>query len=100
MNITLYTGPNCELCEQALGLIHELEGPIELEKVNVRDSVELYHLYGARIPVVKKNSDIEKGSLDSSSNGSSQSPLYSPSHVSSNELGWPFSLLQLRAFLA
>jgi glutaredoxin len=92
MKITLYTGPNCGLCELALTLIHELEGSVELEEVNVRDSVELYHLYGARIPVVKKHINEEQDSLDKS--------IHSPSHVSPNELGWPFSLIQLRAFLS
>jgi hypothetical protein len=80
MRITLYTGPQCELCEQALALILQIEEPVDLKKVSVRDTVELYHLYGARIPVIKKNSAIEQGSVA--------------------DLGWPFTLTQLREFLA
>jgi hypothetical protein len=80
MRITLYTGPHCELCDLAVKLIEQLGENVELEKVNIRESTELYHLYGARIPVIKKQSDIEN-SID-------------------NDLGWPFSLAQLRAFIA
>lgn len=79
MKITLYTGPHCELCELAEALLGQLNGSVDYEKVNVRESVELYHLYGARIPVIKKNIDIAQGL--------------------SVDLGWPFSLEQLRAFL-
>jgi hypothetical protein len=80
MKITLYTGPQCELCDQAIALLEQIDCPFELEKVNIRDSVELYHLYGARIPVIKKNDDIEQA-VD-------------------KDLGWPFTLEQLRAFIA
>lgn len=79
MKLTLYTGPQCSLCEQAQDLIAQLDIPVELEKVNIRDSAELYHLYAMRIPVIKKNSDIAIGAKD--------------------DLGWPFSLAQLRDFV-
>jgi hypothetical protein len=92
MKIILYSGPDCELCDYAIATIKQLEGHIEIEKVNVRDSSELYHLYGARIPVIKKNNDAQVASACNASNNSSHSSL--------DELGWPFSLTQLKAFLA
>jgi hypothetical protein len=53
---------------------------IEVKQINVRESVDLYHLYGARIPVIKRNDK--------------------PVHTMSEDLGWPFTLEQLRAYLA
>lgn len=85
MKVILYTGPHCELCEHAIAIIEQLETPVHIEKVNIRDSVELYHLYGARIPVIKK---VDVVSAQNANN------------IPSNELGWPFSLTQLKAFLA
>lgn len=80
MRITLYTGPNCSLCENAIALIDELDVDVEVEKINVRESVDLYHLYGARIPVVKR--------IDTHLN------------TMGEDLGWPFTQEQLRAYLA
>jgi hypothetical protein len=74
MKLTLYTGPYCELCDRAIALVEQLEHPdLTLEAVNIRTSTDLYHLYAVRIPVLKK----EDGA----------------------ELGWPFDLQQLRAFV-
>ena len=76
MKITLFSGPQCCLCEQAIELINALErDDLKLSVQNVRDSVDLYHLYGARIPVVKR----EDNKL---------------------ELAWPFTLQGLALFLA
>jgi hypothetical protein len=83
MKLILYTGPQCELCEQAANLIDKLDITIELEKVNIRNSPQLYHRYGARIPVICK---VAPETCDSA-------------HVDTKELGWPFSLEQLRAFI-
>ena len=47
---------------------------LNIEKVNIRTSTELYHLYGARIPVLKR-ADNEK------------------------EIGWPFNTADLEEFL-
>ena len=80
MKVVLYTGPHCSLCDKALALIDELKMDVELEKINIRDSADLYHLYGARIPVVKRN-DMQ-------------------TTQSNSDLGWPFTLEQLRAYLA
>lgn len=78
MKIILYTGPHCSLCDDAIALIDALDIDVELEKINIRKSTDLYHLYGSRIPVVK-HGDKE--------------------HASAEELGWPFTIEQLRAFL-
>jgi hypothetical protein len=76
MKLTLYTGPNCCLCDDALAIIMSLNNhQIEVEKVNIRESTELYHLYAVRIPVLKKA-------------------------ASDDELAWPFDKHQLQAFIA
>ena len=80
MKIVLYTGPHCSLCDKALALINELKMDVEVEKINIRDSVDLYHLYGSRIPVVKRK-DMQVTQ-------------------SNDDLAWPFTLEQLRAYLA
>jgi hypothetical protein len=76
MKIILYGGPNCCLCEDAMHLINSLDVPqLDVQKVNVKESPELFHLYGARIPVVKMLSN-------------------------NTELAWPFDQTQLQAFLS
>ncbi|MBF7072799.1 glutaredoxin family protein [Glaciecola sp. MH2013] len=77
MILTLYTGPQCSLCDLAEELINELNksgASLQLVKVNVRQSAELYHLYGARIPVLKRKDN-------------------------DRELGWPFGLSELSDFI-
>lgn len=76
MKVILYSGPQCGLCDQAHNMLNSVQGvDIMVEKLNVRDCAQLYHLYGARIPVIKRTSD-------------------------STELAWPFSLEALQAFLS
>lgn len=76
MKLTLYTGPHCGLCDDALTIIKSLnDQSIEVEKVNIRESAELYHLYAVRIPVLKREDN-------------------------KAELGWPFDKQKLQAFLA
>lgn len=76
MKVIIYSGPNCCLCDQAFDLLNNVNiVGLNIEKVNVRDSTELYHLYGARIPVVKRDHD-------------------------STELAWPFTSEALHAFLS
>lgn len=78
MKIIFYTGPQCGLCGLAEELIAQLPNyDLEVEKINIRQSPELYHLYGARIPVLK----IETQS-------------------GAKELGWPFDLYQLENFVS
>jgi hypothetical protein len=51
-----------------------ISAQIELQKTNIRESADLYHLYGARIPVLKRTD-------------------------ANDELGWPFTLESLVEFL-
>tara|TARA_R110002124_G_scaffold50930_5_gene147642 strand:+ start:35 stop:349 length:315 start_codon:yes stop_codon:yes gene_type:complete len=97
VKIVLYTGPYCSLCDLAVEIVEQFNAlytdtntinepafqpnstdiiseRVELEKINIRDSADLYHLYGARIPVLKR----EK---------------------TDSELGWPFTLDDLIEFL-
>lgn len=76
MELVLYTGQGCCLCEQAEALLEEVNSDIAsvLKKVDVRSNNELFHLYGARIPVLYR-SDIQQ------------------------ELPWPFDHFQLVEFL-
>ncbi len=95
VKIVLYTGPHCSLCDLAVDIVQQFNAlytntnnepafqpsppdiiseRVELEKINIRDSADLYHLYGARIPVLKR----EK---------------------TDTELGWPFTLDDLIEFL-
>lgn len=77
MKLILYTGPNCCLCDEAMAIIDSLSfsPALVVEKVNIRDSAELYHLYALRIPVLKVDGRID-------------------------ELGWPFTHEQLENFIA
>ena len=76
MGLILYTGQGCCLCEQAEALIEYVDKSAfaMLKKVDVRAKIDLYHLYGARIPVLYRE-DIH------------------------NELPWPFDFFQLGEFL-
>lgn len=75
IELILYTGPHCELCDHALAIYEELNpAHVSLIKVNIRTDVHLYHLYGARIPVLKRSDNKQ-------------------------ELGWPFDATALEQFL-
>jgi hypothetical protein len=52
--ITLISGPNCHLCDQAKQLIYPLleSKNIQLNELNVKDDVALFERYGLRIPVL------------------------------------------------
>lgn len=76
VKIFFYTGPQCSLCDLAdveLGNT-SVFASLEIEKVNIRTSTDLYHLYGARIPVLKREDN-------------------------NKEIGWPFSTADLEEFL-
>ena len=64
------------MCEQAEALLEKIDtnAAFALKKVDVRASSNLYHLYGARIPVLYRE-DIH------------------------SELPWPFDFFQLGEFL-
>jgi hypothetical protein len=76
MDLILYTGQGCCLCEQAETLLEEVDknSVVILKKVDVRVSTDLYHLYGARIPVLYREDK-------------------------QSELPWPFDSFQLCEFL-
>ncbi len=76
MKLTLYSAPNCHLCDVALDLIEPLLPSIDgqLEKVNIKTDPQLYHLYAVRIPVLKRQDNQQ-------------------------ELGWPFDQQTLANFL-
>ena len=61
--ITLISGPNCHLCDQAKAMLYpvlEVKN-IQLNELNVRDDVALFEQYGMRIPVVVFADGREKG---------------------------------------
>jgi hypothetical protein len=76
VKIVFYTGPQCSLCDLADVELAKTSvfSSLTVEKVNIRDSTDLYHQYGARIPVLKRE-DTNK------------------------EIGWPFDSADLEAFL-
>ena len=61
--ITLYTGPNCHLCEQAKALLYPLltERGMRLVEVNIQTDPELQKNYAIRIRVVVFANGEEKG---------------------------------------
>ncbi len=75
MRVKLFTGPDCTLCDQAKTLIYPfMANGLELEEIDVRQSLDTKRDYGLRIPMLVKPDGAE--------------------------LGWPFDEEQLRAFLA
>lgn len=79
MRVNLYTTLGCHLCEQAYALLVALQQEglaIDIDSIEIADSDELMDKYGIRIPVVTFTSDEEV-----------------------REIGWPFTLDELRAFL-
>jgi predicted DCC family thiol-disulfide oxidoreductase YuxK len=61
--ITLISGPNCHLCDQAKEILFPLleAKNIQLNELNVRDDIALFEQYGLRIPVVIFADGSEKG---------------------------------------
>ena len=61
--LTLLTGSNCHLCDQAKQLIYPLleSKNIQLNELNVKDDVALSERYGLRIPVLIFADGSEKG---------------------------------------
>ena len=76
VKIYFYTGPHCSLCDLAdLEIARtSMSSSLTIEKINIRQSTELYHLYGARIPVLKRDDN-------------------------NKEIGWPFTTADLEEFL-
>ena len=61
--LTLYTGPNCHLCEQAKAILYPLltEKGWQLAEVDIQGDEMLYEKYGIRIPAVVLPDGREKG---------------------------------------
>jgi glutaredoxin len=61
--LTLYTGPNCHLCEQAKAILYPLltEKGWQLAEVDIQSDEMLNEKYGIRIPVVVLLDGREKG---------------------------------------
>jgi predicted DCC family thiol-disulfide oxidoreductase YuxK len=61
--ITLISGPNCHLCEQAKEMLNPLleAKNIQLKVLNVSEDQALFEQYGLRIPVVIFADGSEKG---------------------------------------
>lgn len=53
--LTLYSKPNCCLCEEGLPIVERLADRYHLtvEKVDITSNPRLYELHGERIPVVE-----------------------------------------------
>lgn len=73
MKLTLYSTPDCHLCELATDLLQQVTEDIDIEHIDITGSVELVEQYGIRIPVIKNRSG--------------------------DELGWPFDLETLENFI-
>jgi hypothetical protein len=75
---TLFGTSACHLCELAEGMLEALclQCPgLLYQKVDISNSDELFARYGVRIPVLRDD-------------------------AGDRELGWPFSEVELRAFVA
>ena len=61
--ITLISGPNCHLCDQAKDILYPLleAKNIQLEEQNVAENAALFDQYGLHLPVVLFPDGSEKG---------------------------------------
>ena len=77
MALILYTGQACCLCEQAEDLLVQFapQAMADLKKIEVSSDSGIYHLYGARIPVLYRED-------------------------TKQELAWPFDSVQLVEFIS
>ncbi|MDM7860871.1 glutaredoxin family protein [Alteromonas sp. ASW11-36] len=75
MQLILFTGPQCHLCDLALVELEQVHNvTFSVEKRNIRENPDDYHLYAVRIPVLKRrDNDLE--------------------------LGWPFTAQDIERFL-
>ncbi|GAA0852034.1 glutaredoxin family protein [Aliiglaciecola litoralis] len=77
MQIFFYSGVDCHLCDLAKDLLKQQSqyNDLNIEFIDVRQDHQTYHLYGARIPVLKRQDN-------------------------QAELGWPFDSDALTDFLS
>lgn len=74
--LILYSGQHCCLCDEAKLLLQQSAVNLEqVQEIDVKSDPQIYHLYGARIPVL----------VDS---------------ITQQELAWPFDYQQLTEFLS
>lgn len=71
--LILFGTEGCHLCEEAEGLV--VQAGLKVEKRDIMDDEDWQQRYGIRIPVLLNQ-------------------------ASGRELGWPFSLKQLRQFVS
>ena len=52
--ITVYSKPDCHLCEQAIAVLRRLQGELafELDELDITQDEQLHRAYFERIPVV------------------------------------------------
>lgn len=74
MRLRLYQRDDCHLCDQAVALLARARAP-DFESIWIDDDPALEAAYGERVPVLR---DADSG----------------------RELGWPFDVAALTAFLA
>ena len=74
--VTLFSAPDCHLCEQAYALLQpfERQGTLFIKDVNIRASADLQRELGLRIPVVRFPHGLE--------------------------LNWPFTVEQVKSALS
>jgi hypothetical protein len=71
-----YSGQECCLCDDALALLAQTHVDVsQLTKIDVKSDPQIYHLYGARIPVLLNTEN-------------------------QHELAWPFDLTRLTEFVS
>jgi glutaredoxin len=74
MRLTLYQRDDCKLCDEAIALLARVRVP-DFESVWIDGDAELETRYGVRVPVLRDD-------------------------ASGRELGWPFDIAALQAFLS
>jgi glutaredoxin len=59
-HLTLYSGPNCSLCDKAKALIDKvaLDTPLTLETIDITSDPALYEAHRYEIPVIAVDGDI------------------------------------------
>lgn len=71
-----YSGQHCCLCDDALALLTQTKVDMsQLTKIDVKSDPQVFHLYGARIPVLVNTENQQ-------------------------ELAWPFDLTRLIEFVS
>ena len=58
--LTLYTRPNCPLCEEAKLMLHLVQEdfPVEYTEVNIEEDEAIHEKYMVMIPVIEENDKV------------------------------------------